>query len=68
MKNTHLRMADATASQTRKTLNQNHEKRGKNCSYYNKTQDLCGVMFGEVKQGEADNTVVWETLLFMSNI
>ena len=25
-------------------------------------------MFGEVKLGEADYTVVWETLLFMSNI
>ena len=24
-------------------------------------------MFGEVKLGEADYTVVWETLLFMSN-
>ena len=35
---------------------------------YNKTLDSCGVMFGEVKLGEADYTVVWETLLFMSNI
>ena len=25
-------------------------------------------MFGEVKLGEADYTVIWETLLFMSNI
>ena len=25
-------------------------------------------MFGEVKLGEADYTVVWETLLLMSNI
>ena len=25
-------------------------------------------MFGEVKLGEADYTVVWETLLFMSYI
>ena len=25
-------------------------------------------MFGEVKLGEADHTVVWETLLFMSHI
>ena len=25
-------------------------------------------MFGEVKLNEADYTVVWETLLFMSNI
>ena len=25
-------------------------------------------MFGEVKLGEADYTVVWEALLFMSNI
>ena len=39
---------------------------GRNCSY-NKTQDSCGVMFGEVKLGEADYTVVWETL-FMSYI
>ena len=25
-------------------------------------------MFGEVKLGEADYTVIWQTLLFMSNI
>ena len=29
----------------------------------NKTQDSCGVMSGEVKQGEDDYTVFWETLL-----
>ena len=34
----------------------------------NKTQDSCGVMFGEVKLAEADYTVIWETLLFMSSI
>ena len=38
-----------------------------NCSY-NKTQDSCGVMSGKIKLGEADYTVFWETLLFMSNI
>ena len=34
--------------------------RGENWSY-NKTQDLCNVMFGEFKLCEADCTVVWET-------
>ena len=29
---------------------------------------MCGVLFGEVKIGEADYTVIWETMLFMSNI
>ena len=65
-KNSHLRMADPAAALTRKALNQNH-KEGRNCSY-NKTQDMCGVLFGEVKLGEADNTAICETLLFMSNI
>ena len=60
-------MADPTRPYTRKALNQNHKKRGE-IVVYNKTQDLCGVLFGEVKLGEADHTVVWETLLFMSNI
>ena len=40
---------------------------GRYCSH-NKTRASCGVMSGEVKLGEADYTVIWETLLFMSNI
>ena len=60
-------MADPTAAKTRKELNQNHKEEGRNCSY-DKTQDLCGVMLGEVKLCEAYYTVAWETLVFLSNI
>ena len=35
-------------------------RRGEKCSY-NKNQDLCGTMFGEVKLDQAHYTVVWDT-------
>ena len=61
-------MADPAAAYTRKALPKSESsEEGRNCSY-NKTQDSCGVLFGEVKLGEADYTVIWEKLLFMSNI
>ena len=60
-------MADPAAAKTRKALNQNHKKRGE-IVVIMKPRTLCGVLFGEVKLGEADYTVIWETLLFMSNI
>ena len=61
-------MADPAAAYTRKALPKSESsEEGRNWSY-NKTQDSCGVLFGEVKLGEADYTVIWEKLLFMSNI